>query len=585
MNSEYWTRKRQTRRRLLQGAGVGSLGFAAFSLVGCGDDDDDGGSGKIQLATPTPAAGATPIDPFAGAKKGGTLKLDNSIDPPTIDPYGNVSVRTKTMANYVYSRLLKYKTGPQYKQGNVRPTGDLAEKVEASADGLKYTFRLRQGIKFHNIAPLNGRALSIEDVRYSWGKATDVKNSNRGQLAFIDKVEYPDDRTVVMSLKAPNAAFLDVIADASLLYIVPTEAESGFNMAKSMIGTGPWVFESYQPSIGFKFKRNPEWYETGFPLVDAIEITTIPDYANRVAQFQAGATDATALNAQDLTEVKKAVSAAQFGPDTSVGLSFIYFDSDPSSPWAKDDRVRQAVSMCLDRDALTEVAFNVKAIKAAGIDASIKYNNVIPISVKRWWLDPQSPEHGETGKFFKYDVAEAKKLLSAAGYPDGFSTTYQYTGNGYGLEHNQVAEAQIAMLQALGLKTTTDVQDYNSKYITQTFVGNFKGIAFGLETSFPEGSGYVLRLFTDDPNNHGRVKDPVLEKLAVQQQSELNEEKRRQIFHDIQRENAKHMYYVPSQAGAGTRWVGYQGHVKNALEFYTQGYGAGTELHPYKWKA
>ncbi len=584
MYSEYWNRK-QSRRRFVAAASVTGVGAAALALAGCGDDSSSAKT-PLQLATPTVATNATAIDPFKDAKKGGVMKLDLTADPPTIDPYGNVSVTTKTVSNYIYSRLMKYKTGPQFNAANVRPTGDLAETVEASADGLKWTFKLRKGTKFHNIAPVNGRAITTDDIKYSWAKATDAKNGNRLQLAFVDKVEYPDAGTVTMTLKAPNAAFTDVMADASLLYIVPTEGESGFNPAKQMIGSGPWVFDSYNPSVSFKVKKNPDWYETGFPLMDGIDFAIIPDYANRLAQFRAGSTDSTAVNANDVVDIKKQVKDSQFGADASVGASAMWFDSDPASPWSKDERVRQALSMALDRDGLTELAFNVKAIKAAGIEAGIAYNNIIPISVKRWWLDPQGKDQGETSKFFKYDPAEAKKLLSAAGYPDGIATPYSYSANVYGAEYTLIAEANIGMMNAAGFKTTVEAQDYNSKYITQTFIGNFKGINFGLETSFPEGSGYVLRYYTpDDPNNHGRIRDAEMAKLALQQQSELDEAKRKAIFWDIQRKNAQHMFYVPTQAGAGTRWVAYQGNLRNSLEFYQQGYGSGTERMPYRWKA
>ncbi len=584
MRDNYWTRQ-QGRRRFIGTAGAAGLGAAALALTGCGDDEGDGGT---QLATPTPIAAQPTVDPYKDAKKGGVMKVDINNDPPTIDPYGNVSVATKNIANYVYSRLMRYKTGPEYTRdaGNVRPTGDLTDGLENSPDGLKWTFKLRNNIKFHNIAPVNGRPVTTEDIKFSWGRATDAKNGNRTQLAFIDKVEFPDASTVTFTLKEPNAAFTDVIADGSLLYIQPKEADGGFNPALQMIGSGPWIFESYQRSVAFKFKKNPEWHITGFPLMDAVESAIIPDYANRLAQFKSGATDVTGINSNDLVEMKKAVPDVQFGPDTSVGQSTYWFDSDPNSPWNKDPRVRQALSVCLDRDALTDLGFNVKGLNAAGIATSIQYNNIIPISIKRWWLDPVGKDAGDTAKFFKYDPAESRKLLSAAGYPDGISTIYSYTGNGYGVEYTSIAEASIQMLNQGGFKTQTDVQDYATKYITQTFIGNFKGINFGLETSFPEGSGYVLRLYTpEDPNNHGRINVPEMAALAKKQQSELDEVKRREIFWDIQRKNAQNMYYVPGQAGAGTRWIAYQGNLRNSINHFSQGYGTATERAPFRWRA
>lgn len=579
---------RSTRRRFLGSTAAVSIGAAAWATTGCGDDDDDDVS---ITATPTSApdstgsvvtASPTPADPFASAKRGGIYKVDWTGDPPTIDPYGNTGFLTKTFAAYVYSRLFKFQTGPGIAAGDVRPTGDLAESAEASPDGLKWTIKLRAGAKFHNVAPVNGREVTSEDAKYSWGRATATSNPNYSQLAFVDKVEYPDPRTVVFTLKAPNAAFLDVLADANLFWVMPKEADGGFNAATTAIGSGPWLFDSYTVSSGLKFKKNPDWHVSGFPLMDGVEIAIIPEYANRIAQFRAGNTHATGINAADLISIRQSMANIILEGNLSEQTSYVYFDSDPSGPW-RDERVRQAISMSLDRDGMNDLAFEVKKLRSAGIDIQSLWNNVIPAGMTRYWLDPQSAAHGDTGKYFKYDVGEARKLLAAAGFANGFAAKFQYAGNRYGSDFNALAEAKISFLTELGLNITTDVQDYNSVYITQTSVGNFSGIAFGPETPFPEPGGYALRLFTDNPKNRGKVRDAELDRMARAQQSELDPEKRRQLFLDLQKYQAGKMYYIPSQYRAGTNWTGYQPKVKNADSYRTKGYAAATESLVYRW--
>src|SRR5207253_820449 len=110
-------------------------------------------------------------------------------------------------------RLYKYKAGPGIAAGDVKPAPDLAEKAESTPDGLKWTVTLKQGMKFQDVAPVSGRAITSDDVRYSYGRATASTNTNRTQFDFVNKVEYPDPRTVVFTLNAPNAAFLDILAD------------------------------------------------------------------------------------------------------------------------------------------------------------------------------------------------------------------------------------------------------------------------------------------------------------------------------------------------------------------------------------
>jgi len=591
MAGEYWDRywrDRKSRRGFLGGAAAISAGAAGLALVGCGDDDDDDDTGG-GLATPTPGANASPTasDPFANAKKGGTYKADASGSPPSIDPLASGSFLAKGFGAYFYSRLMKYNAGPGITKANLKPVGDAAATVETSPDGLVWTFKLRPNLKFHNLAPVNGRAVTGEDVKYSIDRATDAKNTASSFLSGIEKHEYPDQSTVKITLKAPNAAFLDVMADTNALYILPKESGSGgFDAAKQAIGSGPWVFDGYTPDVSFKAKRNPEWYMSGFPLMDGVEVAIIPEAANRIAQFQSGNTDITGIPAELLVDIKKNLPKVQFYGEVSQLLSFFFFSTkDPNAPWMKDERVRLAMSMALDRDGLTDLGYNVKKLRDAGLDVKDPWNNIIPAGMERFWLDPKGPNAGDSGQYFKYNVAEAKKLMSAAGFANGFEAKYQYTANRYGATFNTIAETNIQFLQAIGIKCNTEVQDYSSTYFTQTFAGNFEGIAFGYETPFPEGGAYPNRQFGTDTLKHSQWDDAKLRDIGVKQQQELDPAKRKELFWEYQRYQASKMYYIPNQAGAGTGWEGHQEWMQNVnIQTVPGSYGAPTEEVPFRWK-
>lgn len=578
----YWRRRRASRRVFLAGAGTATAGAAGLALVGCGgddDDDDDGDGGGLATATPVPEATQTPTPEV---KLGGTYNIDATGDPPSIDPYGNLSFLTKGAAAYTYSRLFRYNTAAGKPTSELQAVPDIVEDVETTPDGLTHTMKLRADVLHHDIAPVNGRAVDTEDVAYSWGRATEETNTNRTQLAFVDKVEYPDASTIVFTLKSPNAAFFDVLADANLLWIVPKEADGGFNSSTTMIGSGPWILDEYSPGVGFKFLKNPAWHETGYPLMDGIDLAIIPEYTNRLAQFLAGATDTTGLVADDLISVKEELPDLQLYGEVAQLLSFMFMDPNPDSPWRKDE-VRQAMSMALDRDAITDLGYNVNALRDAGLEVLDPWNNIIPAGMTRFWLDPKGSDIGEGGKNFEYNVEEARALMSAAGYPDGFDTKYQYVAARYGATFDTIAETNIQFLAEIGINCQTEVQDYSSVYITQTFAGNFTGIAFGYETPFPEAGSYPLRQFTENALNHGKINDQTLADLAVQQQQELDFEARRELFYEIQRYHATKMYYIPNQAGAGTTWVGNQGHLRG-VDIQTIGYPVATETYPYRWK-
>src|SRR5690606_6593052 len=137
---------------------IAGAGLAGAALVGCGSDDDDpgggggdGGGGGGGTSTPqaTPSAAGE-------VKRGGTYRHSAVGEPPTLDPYVNASVTTKTFANYVYSRLYKIETQPDRDPFELGAVPDLAESAE-STDGQHWVVKLREGVKFQDIAPVSGR--------------------------------------------------------------------------------------------------------------------------------------------------------------------------------------------------------------------------------------------------------------------------------------------------------------------------------------------------------------------------------------------------------------------------------------------
>jgi ABC-type transport system substrate-binding protein len=599
-DTNFWTGRRISRRAALRGAGLGVAGLAGAALIGCGDDDDDAPAAPAatQAATqataqataaPTQAAAqatAAPTEQTVSIKRGGIQKYQTGGDPPSTDPYGNLSYQTKGFAAYYYSRLMKRDTKPwPFLGNNTTVTPDLAESLETE-DGTTWVVKLRPGVKFHNVAPVNGRAVTSEDVAFSWGRLTSAEAAGAAFVSFVEKMDVVDDSTVKFTLKDVSPVFNETLADPNILFVMPTESDGGFDPNLKSIGSGPWVLDEYRVSEVIRSNRNPDWYEKGedgdtLPYTDGVELVVIPEYQNQLAQYEAGNIFAQGIRSDDVLGLADREPEAVWLSSVSQLQSEVYFSetTQTDEPWG-DDRFRKAVSMSLDRDGLLDLAYNVAALRAAGLEASAAWNNVIPAGMAQFWLDPQGPDVGESGQWFLNNIAESKKLLSAMGIEDGYGIDYHYT-NRYGSTWVSVAEASFAMFEQIGLKPVTAVEDYNAVYITQTFRGEFEGMAFGYETPFPEVGGYFPRMFGDDPANHGRVHDAEIDDLAAKQAKELDIEQRREYIWEIQRVNGKNMYYVPHPQGGGTGWTAYKPFVKGLRQ--TKSYGGPTETLPFRW--
>ncbi|MPZ99945.1 MAG: hypothetical protein GEU80_11555 [Dehalococcoidia bacterium] len=512
---------------------------------------------------------------------GGIYRGTRNGDPPTLDPYGNLSFETKSHGAYVHSRLYKIAARPDVNPNAVPPEPDVAEGAETE-DGQTWVVRLKQGVKFHNVDPVNGRELTTEDVLFSWDRLVAPESPGATLVPHVTGVEAVDSYTLRFELDAPSASFLDLLSDTNVLLIMPTESDGGYDPLQRMIGTGPWILEEYEPSVRFRYSRHPEFYMEGQPYLDGVDLAIVPEYANRLAQFQAHNTHGFGVSGDDVLTLRDQHEGAQWFSLQPIGQSQVFFspaDMDPDAPW-RDDRFRRAISMGLDRDALTDVAYNSNALRDAGFDVAGTWNNIVPAGFgDRWWLDPQSEAHGPTGANFSYNPDEARALLDAVG-AGGLTFKYQYTDR-YGAGWMKMAEATGNFMSEIGLNPETEVQDYSAVFITQTFRGNFHGVAFNPQTPFPEVGAFFSRYFGEDPANSGRISDPEISDLDMKQSRELDEDTRRQYIHDIQRRNAEMMWYVPNQYGAGTSFTAYQPEVRGIVQ--TRGYGGATESLVHTW--
>ena len=434
--STYWSRfvrTRVSRRGAVVGA-AGTVMSAAF-LAACGGDDDSStassgnqptGSGATTAPSPTAATtapsstGATtapssglitqPVESTARATRGGTMKDRTYADPPTLNPV-RANSPLNAVAGHTYESLLRFKPGLMKPSDN-EVIGQLAESWEWSPDGLQIILKLRPGTTWHDKQPVNGRPFDTEDVLFSW-KLFESDSNARGSVANtvspdapVLNLEATDSSTIAINLQYPLSFAPGIFALSGTGYILmlPREADSQFDLKGDIIGTGPFVMSEYKPSVGFNFTRNPKYWDPDAALVDKIELPIIIESASALAQFKAGNmytfgsyASGPKLPSEDILPLKNDISdvALYQSPlqnPQGLGNRVLAFGwlplADGSTPFM-DERVRQAVSMAINRDLFQDTFFNISKFEQAGLPVNTRWNTALLAETEGFWLIPR----------------------------------------------------------------------------------------------------------------------------------------------------------------------------------------------------
>lgn len=542
------TAQRISRRRALQMTAIGGASAGAIAIVGCGGGSDN--KSKTPAAGTTPAAGKTAAGEGT-PKPGGTLHGTVSLVLGK-DPHKASSFLTHALASYSYSRLLRFKTvvGELPQDQWYTTEMELAAKVE-NPDPLTYIFTLRDDVKWHNVPPVNGRKLTGDDVVYSFTRYLSV-SPNKGNMDMVDSVTAAG-QVVTFKLKEPFGLFLNRIASFQDLWIMPKEfIESSESASEdSMLGSGPFIFDKFTPSVEMAWKKNPDYFEKDsagnpLPYIDGVNLAIITDQNQVLSQFAAGSLDTISVPPTLLDSTKSQSPNAIFDGAPRNILSMMIFQPDSyttAKPPFNDERVRQGLSMAINRDALLK-----RVTPEGGLWPNMPINGGFG---KSWWLDPQGSDIGDAGKYYKYDVAEAKKLLSAGGFTDGFEVPMHFSSTVYTTivpYYPIVKDGLTALFQQVGIKVKEVPEEYGN-YIATTFNGKFDGMAYSIESVFSDIAAYWTNMFyprdAGGGRNHSSVSDAELQaNIKKMLAAQTVEEIRKQNF-ELQKYTSQKMYYVP----------------------------------------
>ena len=468
-------------------------------------------------------------------KHGGILRV-RGYDPVHFDHHQTINFKTNTTLSFAYSTLVRYKVGLDVEPGSFITEPHLAESWE-TPDDTTYIFHLRKGIKWHNKPPLNGRELVADDVKFTFDRfLSEPGNADRHMLAAVDHIDVIDRYTVKFVLKEPYVWLVDVLANPRSMWIIAPEVVQQFGDLKkpeSVIGTGPFLLDHYEPNVKTVFKRNPDYFLKGQPYVDGVEWLVLEDDSTGLAMYRTGQIDAGpwhwwVVRQADLEALQKSHPKLVYRDVVSNVTSAIYMRTD-QAPF-NDVRVRRAISMAIDRQAVIDAVY----LKGQPTPA-------IAPGLTAWSLPID--QLGEGAKYYQYSPKEAKRLLAEAGYAKGFKTQLNFTG-GYGRDMVDAVQLLEQYLKEVGIEVELKQQEYGA-YIATTFAGKYEGIAVGPISIAWEPDSVLYGMYEPgNLRNSSHVNDPKLLAMLKEQRRTKDLEARKQLIFDIQRYIAEQQYYV-----------------------------------------
>jgi peptide/nickel transport system substrate-binding protein len=480
------------RRDFLRYAGWGSVGTASL-LIGAGRS-------RVLAHPPSPYPGWIPPSDKP-PKRGGILTRATAWDPPVLDPRLTNSVGLFQIATLVYNRLLRYPyTDEARDSAELTLKGDLAEAWEGSADFKTWTFKLRQGVKWHNVPPLKGRELVADDVKYCY-----EAYAKEGVQAFtfqeVDGMETPDKYTIRIHLKTPNTMFPQNVTEA-VAVIFPREVlEEDGDLKKRMIGTGPFILKENERKVKAVLVRNLDYFDKGSPYINEYRILSTPDAATRLAAFRTGQSDILGLQSLADVETVRKTNPAAVVQEVNTVQTFFGLALSQDKPPFNDVRVRRAISMAIDRQKQVDTLYEGHGMLGWGIPYI-------------YWQD-ERPTAADLGPYWEYRPEEAKKLLAEAGYANGFETTlfyYEY----FPQMTSQIQLVQQDLKRNLNIELKITKNDYTT-YFGRYAEGKWEGTCWGFKT------GYAVSLdeqtyqymHSKSTKNYFRVNDPVIDELVT----------------------------------------------------------------------
>ena len=534
------------RRDVLKGAFAGGLGLATAAIIGCDDDDDDDDDATTPGAAATTPATETAepeaevpeavrlmneqaerdgsrypyayADPPGEPKEGGVLKVAVSWQVGTFDLTKSQAGGSVSVPDTTYNRLLGFVHGPEAIKFERVLEPELAQDWEQSPDGLEHTFNLAQGVKFHNVPPLDGRDFTAEDVLFAYQRQSS-EGVGTAPFGLVENMEVVDDHTFRMTLSKPSPDFLFPFAER-WMSIYPRELVDEGIIDTAAIGTGPLIVREIEAGSHVILDTNPDYWEPNRhgrgPWLDGLEFRIMSDIEARRGQFRAGQVEFAFRIPSTPQEAEVLLST---NPDIVVLADPILSNGravgfNNTTPKFQDDRVRGALSLGLDREQNVQVLYD-------GI------GTYMPGAAWPFVFD-QTPTGDQLGPWWRYDPDEAVKLLQAAGQENLQFRLFMAP------ENDPRNELELMQEQWRGIGVTVDLDqvgytEFNAKWVQ----ADYDEAAAGFGASGGADGSYHSDVHSQSPVNRWHIDDPQIDEWADAQRVELDPVARRELHTNI----------------------------------------------------
>lgn len=531
-----------SRRSFLRRAAILGLAVPAAGslLAACGGDDDDQNGEQISGPTSAeqeaedtatqataddesdqeatqeddPGSEPTATGDTGPVADGGTLIVGWDQDILDMDPANMGDALATEVSTKIYSRLVRWET-----QDFSSFVGDLAESWEVSDDGLEWTFALRENAQWHK----GYGEVNAEDVRFSYLRHLDEEVGSRfvAEASPIQDVVADDTYTVRVVLNDPYPDFFPQFVAYRPGFIVNQRAleELGDRYSEEPIGSGPFIFDSWSPEDRIELMRNNAFYGGAAPFSE-IHYLIIREPATKEIALERGEIDICYFFEPEIQ--KRMLEHEEINVDTVVGPRTFYIRINVERPPLDDVRVRQALWYGLDKQLLVDTVLEGFATPT---DTLFNPHVFAPLE--------------ET--IYSYDPERARELLAEAGHSDGIKlklSTYP--------PYDQAAQATAmqAMWREIGIDVEIEVLEF-AILSEQRDQGNFD-LDYGPTLRLGADQYAVLLHSQYIPSaNDSRYRNPEVDALIDQARVEPDEEKRRELYYEIQRILQRDAPYIP----------------------------------------